>query len=63
MMARRHSLIGDRADVSATAIIQIVADHVAMHRDPHVAVAAYLRDEFAAVEQQFADDVSNPNLD
>lgn len=61
MTARRHCLIGDRADVSATAIIQIVADHVAARRDPHVAVAAYLRDDYAAVEQQVFSDIVNAN--
>ena len=60
-MARRHCLIGDRADLSATAIIQIVVHHVAAHRHPHIAVAAYLRDDYAAVEQQVFSDINNPD--
>ncbi len=60
-MERQHCLIDDRVDVSAAAIIQIVAHHVAPHRHPHVAVAAYLRDDYAAVEQQVFSDINNPD--
>jgi hypothetical protein len=59
--ARRQGFIGDRADVSATAVIQIVADHRAAGDDPQHAVAQYLRDDYAAVERQFADDIDKPD--
>ena len=44
----------DRAHVIAIAIMQIVS---ARPRDPARAVAAYLRDEFSAIEQQLIDDL------
>jgi hypothetical protein len=44
--------VNDRASVIATAVIQIVRQCLAQNRNPHPAVAAYLRDQLADVVRQ-----------